>query len=318
MKNKSILVIVAIIIIAVIAVIFGGGKQPSDRVVKVGYLPLLIGTSHFIALEEGYYEEEGVKVEAILFESSNQLQDALVRGDIDITPNSSALPVLITQIKDPGKVKVFSFSRYSAEKPIDQIVVKNNSDIVNLTDLQNKKIGVFPGSTATAFLKDYLTKNSVNISNITFVQLPAKDHITGLESGSVDAIYGYEPNIALAKVKIGGRTIGGSALAYSIENNPLGVGVISSDFIKKDPDLAKKMISIYDRTYDFIYVNDQKTRKIIAENMNMQSDVVSVANLVYHSKSTELDISHFQKLVDILISFKELPSQPDLSTLFYK
>ena len=317
MKNKSILVIVAIIIIAVIAVIFEGGKKSSDRVVKVGYLSILTGAPHFIALDQKLYENAGIKIEATQFQSSNQLYDAIANGDIDITPELSALPVLINHIKDTGRVEVFTTTKFTTEYPFDQLVVKNESKIIELTDLAGKKIGVFPGSTATAFLKDYLSKNNVDTSKIEYVQIPPQNQLQAFEANSIDALYAYEPNLAMAQVKHA-RVLGTPIFSSYLENNPLGVGIVSKKFKTEYPSLTKKIIGVYDQSFDYLVAKDQESRAILVREMKIDPEVAEKMNLVYHVKSTEINEEYLQKLIDILISFKELPSQPDLSTLFYK
>lgn len=315
-KRISIPIFILVLLAIVVGVVMNNKNEPK-KTIRVGYLSILTGAPHFIAIDQKFYEKEGLNIEGTQFQSSNQLYDAIAKGDIDITPEVSVLPVLINHIKDSGKVKIFTTTEMTTQDPFDQLIVKNDSTITKLSDLAGKKIGVFPGSTATAFLKDYLIKNGVDVSKIEFIQIPPQNQLQALEVNSIQALHAYEPNIATGLVKLKAKTLGSPVYSSYLENNPIGVGIVSAKFAAEQPRLAKKVIRIYDKSFDFLLTNDSESRNVLIKEMKIDPEVAKVMNLIYQTKSTDLDKNHFQKFVDILIELKELPSQPDLSTIFY-
>lgn len=319
MKQKTAVWTIIIVVVAIVLIIiFAGHKKPSDdSTVRIGYLAMMVGAPHFIAADQGMYEKAGLKVEATQFQSSNQLYDALAQGQIDATPELAALPVLINQITDPGKVQITSFTEFTKEYPFDEVVVKNGSPIASLADLAGKKVGVFPGSTATAFLKDYLKNHGVDISKIEFVQIPAGNQIQAFEAGSIDALYSYQPNLAIILVKGMGHAISEPIFASYVDKSPVGVGAISTKFVQEHPDLAKRIVEVYDDAYTFLRTDDAKSREILTRDMNLEPAVAAKMSLAYHSVHTELDHDLFNKFTDILVSLGELKSKPDLSNIFY-
>ena len=52
--------------------------------VKIGYLGFVLALPTFVALEKGYFQEQGLKVTATLFESGTIITDALITGRIDV------------------------------------------------------------------------------------------------------------------------------------------------------------------------------------------------------------------------------------------
>lgn len=318
MKNR---IKVSISIIVFTGILFGIHATRTthpDHIVRVGYLSILTGAPHYIALDQELYSKANIDIETTQFQSSNQLYNAVAAGDIDIAPELSALPALINHIKDPSKVKIFTTTKISTERPFDQLVVKEDSEIFELKDLENTKIGVFPGSTASKFVQNYLTKNGVDVSTIELIKLPPQNQLQALEADSIDALYAYEPNLSFALIKNNARTVGTPIYSSYLEDNPLGAGIVSENFIVQHPKLARKVVGVYDRTFDYLTTNDKEVRQIMMREMKLDPEVAEKMNFMYHTKSTELDMEQFQKLIDILLDLNELPSQPDLSTLFFE
>ncbi len=312
--------VIGILILVVIGgvVFLSNRKTEPEPTVRVGYLPGLVGYLHFVAADQGFYQKQGITVEATEFQSSNQLYDALAQGKVDITPELAALPVFINQVTDPGKVKIIDVAHLRSTEPFDQVVVLPTSPIQSLPDLARKKIGVFPGSTGAAFLKDFLSKRGIDVSGIEFVQLPAPNQIQALEAGSIDALYAYEPNRTYALVKQGARLIGPPIFTSYVDDDPNGVAVISSAFLTRYPALAKRAIGAYDQASEFSEKNDTQLRTLLSKDMKIDPEVAQKMSLIHQGTSTEIDQAKLQAYADVLLSIGELKARPDLSTLIYR
>ena len=317
LKNNVVSVLVVLAIIALIAIFFVKNNDKDSQVVRIGYLSILTGAPHFIAIEQDLYNKAGVSIEVAQFQSSNQLYESIVKGDVDITPEISVLPVLINELKDPGKIEIFTTTKFTTEKPFDRVVVKSGSQITNIAGLVGKKVGVFPGSTATTFLKEYLESRGVDTLAIEFVQLAPQNQIPALEAGSIDALYAYEPNLSTAVVKNGSRAITPSVFASLIENNPLGSGIVSKKFVENNPDLASKVIGVFDEAFNYLVTNDTESRQLMVREMGIDTNVAERMNFSYHTTSVGLDMETFRRFTNILVELGELSSEPDLSNLFY-
>jgi len=78
------------------------------------------------------------------------------------------------------------------------IGVRDKLTEYDLEDLEGKKIGVFPGSTATNLLKKFLSDNNIDISKIEFIQIVPPNQLPALYGGSIDVLHAYEPTTAIA------------------------------------------------------------------------------------------------------------------------
>lgn len=319
MKNtKLILSVLIIALIVVVAFFVFQPKQEETKVVKIGHLPILASLPLYVAQENGYFAEQGIEIEVSKLQSSNQLVDALVRGDIDVVVESSAVPALIVETIDPNKLKIFSVSDITPETPFDSIIVKADSKLEKLEDLENKKIGVFPGSTATNLLKKYLTEKGIDVSTIEFIKIIPPNQLSALYEGSIDALHSYEPSTTIAIESGNAKKIYGSVYADQLNHNPQGVSLISTKFLNSNPKLAKKTISAFDKASDFIKQNEEETRKIIVKYVAVDENVANNVVLLYMGRSDEIDVEILQDYADMIFEIGELENEIDVSNIIYK
>jgi ABC-type nitrate/sulfonate/bicarbonate transport system substrate-binding protein len=312
--------VVAGVAILVAAIAFGIiSKHPlKDHVTaRIGYLNITASLPLFIAEEKGFFADKGVLIEAHQIASSNQLVDGIVAGNLDVFVEASAVPVLAVELQSPGRLKVFSVSSITKQAPFDTLLVKEGSSIKSLQDLAGKKIGVFPGSTATNLLRKFLADRGIDVSKITFVPVPPQNHLTVLLGGSVDAVHAYEPTIAIALSHGGVRQLYGSVYAEMLDRNPQGVAVVSSKFIDEHSETAKKVIGALERAIVFMREHEVEARQILAKRMNLEAPAANRSIFLYMIPHREIDVSILQRYADMLTELGELKSRVEVDNLLY-
>jgi ABC-type nitrate/sulfonate/bicarbonate transport system substrate-binding protein len=293
-----------------------GGQKPVT--VKIGYLNNTGSLPLFVAEEKGFFSAEGIQEEATPIATSNQLVDALVAGNLHAFPESSAYPVLAVELQSPGRLKIFSASAITRKKPFDVLLVKENSPITKLSDLAGKRIGVFPGSTATSLLRKYLKDSNVEIAGVTFVPIPPQTQVGALLEGSIDALHSYEPTTAIALARGGVRKIFGSVYAELLEPNLQGVGVVSDRFLREQPETARKVIRALEKAMVFMRQNEAETRQIMGRRLKMEDRVAQTSVLLDVQPHGELDRGALQKYADMLSGLGELKGQVSVDGLIYR
>ncbi len=316
--KKSAFALLGLVIIFGIWFLSSHQEATKPYTVRVGNIPILSSKLPLeITRQKNFFQEAGVSVQITEFATSNLLYDALVRGDIDITPEVSLLPLLSSESIDPGKVKIFSVMDFTSEHPYDSIITKNDSAIGTLADLAGKKIGVFQGTTATNTLKAFFTDQHIDASSVQFVQLAPAEQLAALASGSIDALYTYEPAVTIALDQGGYKKIYGSVFAAQLNHSPLGAGLINARFAAEHPAEAGKVVAAFNRSYDFLRTNEQESRSIAATLFQLNSQVRDSVPLVYFRHSNAIDRTLVNRLIDIFVTIGELKTTVDLSHAYY-
>lgn len=302
----------------VAAVVLINCRSGTPAIANIGYLNITASLPLFIAEENGYFAEEGLQVKTHQVASSNQLVDGIVAGNLDAFIEASAVPVLAVELQSPGRLKVFSVSAITKEAPFDALLVKEDASLKSLQDLAGKKIGVFPGSTATNLLRKFLTDRSIDASNITFLPMPPQNHITALLEGSIDAVHAYEPTTAIALTRGGVRQLYGSVYAEMLDRNPQGVAAISTRFLQEHPATAAGVIRVLERAMVFMREREAQARQILSRRMKLEMDVANRSIFLYMLPHEEIDGSIFQKYADMLTDIGELNRRISVDGLLYR
>ena len=314
--------VVAGIVIVVVVIILGLiGQTKKDRegsyTVQIGYLNIVASLPLFVAEEMGFLKEEGVKFNCLPIGTSNQLVDGLIAKNLDCFIEASAVPVLAAELQSPGKVKVFSVSEITPQAPFDALLVKEASSIKSIADLAGKKVGVFPGSTATRLIKKHLSDKGIDVSSVTFIPIPPPNMLAALVEGSIDALHAYEPTTAIALSKGGVRQISGSVYAEMLSQNPQGVAAVNAAFLQEHPKTATKIIKALERGMIFMKEHDAETRRILVSRMKLSEDAAKRCVFLYMLPHAEINAEVFQKYADMLTSLQELGGHVDIQKILY-
>ncbi len=295
-------------------------ETPSETpiTVKIGYLNISASLPLFIAEDMGFLTQDGVKFESIPFQTSNQLVDGIAAGNLDAFIESSAVPVLALELQSPGRLKIFATSSITKDEPFDAILVKADSSLTSLSDLARKKIGVFPGSTATTLLKKYLSDNGIDVSGITFIPVPPQNQLTALIEGSIDALHCYEPTIAIGLTKGNAKKLYGSVYADMLDRNPQGVAAVSTKFTQEHPQTAQRVVHALEQGMIFMRDNELEARQIAGKRLGLDEAITKTTVFLYMHPHTQLDGNILQQYADMLSDLQELKGRVRVDSIIYR
>lgn len=317
-SNKKILMIlIAVFILILIIYAYTAISNSSNQQtpIRVGYLPLTANLPLFVAIEKGYFDEADLNIEIQKFETSNQMMDALVTGRIDVeTAASSSVTVTVAQ-KLSDKIRVFMLNAFTPQDFLSSIIVRKDSTITSIKDMEEKKIGTFPGSTMRMYTEMVFKSRQVTPGDI--IQIPPSTHLSALDAKSVDAVLTLEPLGTLGEVKNISRIL----LKGPVETDVLtpwvaGTNSFSTDFIKRYPEKAKKFKEIIYRAVDYIRLNPIDAKKAMIQYTPVTNDgLASKLTVPNYWKIKEMQIEEFQKMADNLLDHAEIDTKVDVSNL---
>ena len=314
MKKPLTISLIAVALILVIGSIYF--FQPKEKaVVRVGYLPITACLPYFVGEEMGYFSKQGLEIKAVRFETSQQMMDGLLQGQVDVITSAASAVGLLVQEKSPDQFKVFGVNTNGTNNPLDVLLVKASSSIKTVQDLKGKKIGSFPGVQALTLLKKYLLANGLDPSRDVQIQEMKQDlHLQALDSGQVDAVLTYEPNATIGEQKGISKVLTKAPFAQvSVDPYPTGIFSISKSYLETNPQVAQKIITAFDQSMNYANNNQVEARKVLTKFVPIEQNITTLVPISHFETLATMDKNSFQKFADILFAEKVLTKQPDIS-----
>jgi ABC-type nitrate/sulfonate/bicarbonate transport system substrate-binding protein len=320
-KLKSLKIYLALTALFCLALVLQGcgnnQNQPQQLQVRMAYQPIVFGMPVFVGQEQKIFQNHGLTVDAKSFTSANDMLNALVAGQIDMVPGSPLVPVLALEAQYPGRFRVISHSVMTSDKPFDRILVKSDSPVKTAKDLQGKKLALIPGTTASNVVKAFLKQQGIDPQTVQFIQLAPTAQLPALQSGSVDALYAYEPlvTVALNQPNNPYRAISGSIYTSLLEPCPLVVLIVDRNFEKQNPEAVKRATEAFDEIFKLMREKPETASTALIPYLNIQPELAPKVSLQNMTSSGQMQIENLQKFIDILREIGEIQSPIEATKL---
>ena len=249
-------------------------RETQEVVLPVGYIPNVQFAPFYVAIEKGFYREEGIElslnygyeIDGVSLVGAEQYQFAVASGEQVLLAQDKGLPV------------VYVMNWYK-QFPVG-ISALESSGITEIDDLASKKIGV-PALQGASYIAlraildaEGLSESDVTIEVIGFTQAEM------LSTGKVDAAVVYLANEPVVLESQG----------YQVRNFPVydsieivGNGLITNALtIEDNPELVRAMVSATLRGIQYAANNPNETYEICkkyVENLDQDADATQYAVL---------------------------------------
>ena len=168
---------------------------------RLGYESWVAPGPFFIALEKGWFDEEGVSVELVNIEDVRIRASALGTGEVDaITAN---IDEAVLHLAAGGELKfVFAIAESSGG---DGLIA--NHEIEGTAGLRGKTVAVQPGTSRQFYLNTLLREAGLSETDITTVAKAPGEAGLAFERGEVDAAVTWQPWLARTALMEHGRVL---------------------------------------------------------------------------------------------------------------
>ena len=223
--------------------------QAQDDKVRVGLLSLVSHAPSIIADERGYFTEEGLEVELIMFQAAQPMAVAIAAGDVDF--GITAITGGLISLSEKGAVKVIGGALHEVPGIEGQkYIVSNAAHDAGLTDLSGaagKRFGVTtPGSSFHYMASKAAECGGADPSDIQVVPLNAVPAVAAaLTTNQVDA-WGVVPNLADPLVEAGNAVEIGR-VADCIPGYQVTTVFTSSRRIQDNPDSVRNFLAAFSK-----------------------------------------------------------------------
>jgi ABC-type nitrate/sulfonate/bicarbonate transport system substrate-binding protein len=227
-----------------------------------------------LAIEKGFFDEQGIKVETVGVAGGGSASiQAILTNNADI--GGAAIPAYVNAIKAGGKLKVIygGVAMAHAKDPGYSLIVRDESNIKSAQGLIGKTVAMGArGAMWDYGTKEYLRKNGVAIEKVNILIVPPPQLEQVLRSKQVDAIMIGSP--ISDKILEGGETRRLASLYEILGPNSAGGGfgfIVREDLIKKNPELVRKVVAVYEKTDQWASKNPEEARKLVAQILQKRS-----------------------------------------------
>lgn len=241
-----------------------------------------------IAVQKGWFKEEGVDVELKWFEYAPSMEAysagkvdavAVTNGDALVTGSSGAASVAIV---------INDFSNGN-----DMIVAR--SGVKSIADLKGKKIGVEVGFVDHLLLLQALASAKMAEKDVKIVNVKTDETPQALKSGQVDAIAAWQPNSGAAL-----KEAPGSTAIYTSANVP---GLIYDVLAVNPKSLTerradwKKVVKVWFKVASFIKdeKNVDEAAKIMSARVSLTPDAYKKLMSGTAFQDLDGDLLHYKK-----------------------
>jgi NitT/TauT family transport system substrate-binding protein len=292
-KNFLILAIFAVIIIGSLP----NESLPAEKI-RLGYLQSdLHQLAAFIALEKGFYKQEGMNVVVGgIFKAGPEEMSAFASKDLDFGYVGGA-PATVAVANKVADVKIIAQANFEGSA----IVVSKGSGINNLKGLVGKTVSVPGYATVQDFLlRKALSDGRIPIKAVNVIIIKPPEMIPTLRTKQIDAFIAWEPFPSKAVTLGVGEVLIPSGKIWP--KHPCCVLVADTQFIKKNPEIIRRILIAHVRATRLIHQNPKEALEIGVKFTGMDIDTVKLAmkNIAYEY------IPDMQGLLDYVAFLREL------------
>lgn len=223
-----------------------------------------------VAVEQGFFEDEGLDVSVVDFSAGSDLTKAMAGGSIDVGA-ATGLDAVAAPAHD---IPLQAFYGIYSESPMALIVPKG-SNITGFSDLKGRKVGISKAGSLTDFVtRAALSKVGLSVDDVTEVPLgDPGSTMAALDRGDIDAFvlpvtFGY---IEASQDK---GMIAQTASDVLGGEDQFAVLMADKDYIDSNADNLEKLTSAYSKAIAWMADNEDETVALGVEKLGAPEPIV--------------------------------------------
>ncbi|EHJ47156.1 nitrate/sulfonate/taurine/bicarbonate ABC transporter periplasmic protein [Solidesulfovibrio carbinoliphilus subsp. oakridgensis] len=268
--------ILAVCLVLAAAPAPAGPSAADSQPVRLAYLQNdLHHLALWIALDKGFFSEEGLPVEvAGIFRSGPELMTAFGAGELDAAYVGQA-PATIAAVRGTARIKVLAQAN------------TEGSALVGSKALAEGKVPrptlAIPGhgGVQELLLQKALPTLGLSADGVELVVVSPPEMLPALQSGQIDGFIAWEPYPARAVLQAIGTTIANSTAIWA--GHPCCVLAAADDLIDKRPAVARSLIRAHGKATRYIADHPEEALAVAVKYTGMDEDVArrAMAHVTY-------------------------------------
>jgi len=269
-----------------------------------------------VAIEKGYFAEQGIEVEYKTILTSGDRVSALTAGSVDFS--NMGVIAAISHMSQGNKS--FYYIGNVDDSPGNEGCYAKPG-INSFKELSGKKVAA--NTSAEITMHGLLRANGMKIEDITFLNLPPNEMAGALAKGDVDAACMWFPIMDnVMKGTPGGKMVGmdtdtDTYKKYGSMGAP-DIVLLSKKLVDERPDVAKKLVAAIYKGVDFVIANPEESAKLTMKYFKKTEEETLKGIKSFSFFGTKGRAEHlakmesvYQELADWLHANKKIPNKVD-------
>lgn len=290
----------------------GGGSIEKTKI-KVGVLPVVDVAPFYLAVEQGYFKEEGLEVEPVVMGSGPAAISGILNGDLDIAFASYPAPLLAQSTK-VADFKIVADAL--AAKPGHLVVVAPpNSSLKKPADAPGKRIAITARNSMTDLAPmSVLKTEGVAYDQVQWVEMPFPNMITAMQNGEVDGAVAVEPWVTIAEKQLGATPVFDGASGPTAEIPMSGFVAVSGN--GKFATTSPNTIAAFQRalgTAQAQATDRPKMEQMFVKYAKVDKETAQLVTISTYS--TSLEANRIQRVANLMKEFGVIKGDLDVASM---
>ncbi len=240
-----------------------------EEVVRLGDLVAISNVAIYVAIEKGYFKEQGIRTTIETFASAAKMLPALPAGEMDVSVGTPSVG-LFNAVREGGDFRIVADKgQFRPGHGYAMLTVRKDlvesGQIKSIKDMKGRKIA----QTAKGIILEYamgkmLEEVGLTIKDVQYTYLTAPNQLAALEAKTVDATFTTEPWGARSEEK-------GVGVRFRSVDQVKGMGpvqaaviIYSGKFIKDRRPVAQRWMNVYLKAADFFVAKGAQDAEVLA------------------------------------------------------
>ncbi len=230
-----------------------------------------VSTTHAVlagvALEEGYYRQEGLEVTARRHSFGKSALEDMLAGNADLATVAD-IPIMMAIMKGE---RISIIATIQTSNRDNAIVARKNGGILTAADLKGRKIARTPGTTSDFFMDAFLCAHGIGDKNVEKIDMKPEMFLDALMSGRVDAVSAFQPFLVRIEKELGD----GARSFYDSNIYTWSFSVVArEEYVRRNPEKVRKLLRALVRAERFVKGNPGRAQEIVARFTGLEAGMV--------------------------------------------
>ncbi len=245
----------------------GGSAESKELDVVLDWYPNALHAFLYVAIEKGYYAEEGLHVNIRFPSNANDAISLVAAGKADI---GLYYQQDVIQARADQGVPVKSIGAV-VQAPLNIVLSLKDKNITSPADLVGKTVGYAGTELSEALIRSIMNYVGADYSDVTMIDV-GFDLMSSMTTGNVDATIGCLVNHEVPQMEEEGFAVSWFDLDdYGVPTYYEGVFLANDDAIENDSETLKAFLRASARGFADMQADPEEALRILLDNQNEEN-----------------------------------------------